>query len=271
MIISFIGGGKRVEKCSKIFENRCEFEIGGFYCNPIKDCADVAIKTNTCLFSCIDDLCNASDVVFIATEDEMLPAVIRTFTKLHIHNKIIVSAIRGTYATDLETGYDNTNIVIDSFAPPEQMTDAELDEPYIVANGSGKKLDLFKTALANSGIKCDFLSKPELDLFRVSYQLMHFGIYAVLNCGSKLSKIATSNNNFNVMPLIRNAIKCSASKPEAPYSNGNVREIGEIVDVLDNIGIDSVTKLYKSVSEVIVEGADLEKDVADDILKVLRK
>lgn len=28
---------------------------------------------------------------------------------------------------------------------------------------------------------------------------------------------------------------------------------------------------YKSVSEVIVEGADLEKDVADDILKVLRK
>ncbi len=271
MKISFIGGGKRVENCSKLFANRSEFEIGGFYCNPIKDCADIAIATNTCLFACIDDLCKASDVVFIATEDEMLPAVVQTLTKLHIHDKIIVSIARDTYGSDLDNGYDNTNIVIDSFAPFEQMNDAEVEQAYIVANGSGSKFDLFVNALLDSGIKCTPLSKPELDLFRVACHLMHYGIYAILNCGKKLCKIATSSNNFNVMPLIKNAIKHSAAQPCAPYSNGNIRELSETVDILDNNGIDSVTNLYKAIAEVIVESAELEKDVADDMLKALRK
>ncbi len=271
MKISFIGGGKRVENCSKLFANRNEFTIGGFYCNPIKDCADIAIATNTCLFACIDDLCKASDVIFIATEDEMLPAVIQTLTKLHIHNKIIVSKAEGIYANDLDTGYDNTYIAFDSFAQFEQMTDAEIEDAYIAINGSGSKVGLFADALTNSGIKCSLLSKPELELFRVACHMMHFGIYAILNSGRKLCKIATNSSKFNVMPLIKNAIRNCGAQPGAPYSNGNIREVGEIADILSNNGIDSITTLYRAIAEVVVENTNLEKDVADDMLKAIRK
>lgn len=269
MDISFIGGGKRVEAYYRLFANRLDFKVSGFYCNPIKDCTDIAISTNTCLFSCIDDLCKLSDIIFIATEDEMLPAVIKTLTKLHIHNKIIVGIANGIYASDLDNGYENTYAVIDSAMTLEHLSENEICEADIVINGYGKRFDEFINGLKSSNIKYSQVSKPALQLFRAACHIVYYGTYAVLNSAQKLCKIAT-NNNINVTPIIKSALRYN-SVNNSPYKEGRVRDVAEIADILDNNGIDSITGLYKAIGAIAVENASLEKDVADDMYKILRK
>lgn len=270
MIISFIGGGSRVEKCAQLFINKAGFEIGGFYCNPINDCADIAITTNTKLFSCIDDLCTASDAVFIATEDDMLPAVIHTITRLHIHNKIIISCAKNTYGSHLDNGYDNTNIIIDSVVPFEFMTDAELNDAFIAVNGVGTKLTEFASVLEKANINHRLLTTSELDLFRAACHIVHCGIDASVKAGCKLLKIATDCDDISATPIIKNAIKQTLANSPTIYTEGDVSQVEEICNTFEELGIASITNIYKANATFLTENAGLEKEIAEDMANTLR-
>ena len=270
MNISFIGGGKRVENYCRIFQARNNFNIVGFYCNPIKECTDIAIETNSCLFSCIDDLCNVSDIIFIATEDEVLPSVIRTLTKLHIHNKIIIGIAKNISASDLDNGYENTYAVIDSSIEAEILNPNDISNTHFLVNGFGKKYDELISLFEADDMNIQNVSKPELELFRTSCHFMTYGIRAVYKTAEKLCKIATGSDNFNLLPLLINSLN-NFDSSKCMYKNGRLRDIKEITDVLDSNGVESVSSLYKAIGEVTVENWDIETDVADEIYKILRK
>lgn len=267
MNISFIGGKKRARAYYQYFCERAGFKIMGFYCNPIKDCADIAISSNTCLFTCIDDLCNASDIIFICTEDEMLPHVINTMTKLHINNKIIISPARQIMPNDLDNGYNNTLIVFDSPVTLEHLNADEIPDANIVMCGQGKDYDKFLECAKNSGMSVFNITKPELKLFRAANHLLYHGINAVVTSASKLCKIC-SGVTVNPVPVIKNVLSNTNCDTDF-YKMGYSTEIADIIDVLNNNGIESITNLVRAVGIVETENANLEKDVAYDMLKVL--
>jgi hypothetical protein len=268
MNISFIGGKQRLEAYYRLFCNREGFDIKGFYCNPLKDCADIAVASGTCLFTCIDDLCKVSDIIFICTEDEMLPAVIKTLSKLHINNKIIVSPARQIMPNDLDNGYQNTHIVIDSPVTLEHLPMNDVANADIVMYGIGKHADLFFETAKTSGIHICSLSKPEFELYRVSYHLLYHGINAVIASAGKLSKICCSKP-INPVPVIKNVLSGTNCDIDI-YKKGHSVDISHIVDVLEGNGIDSITNLYKAIGKTEIQNANLEKDVAYDILKMLK-
>lgn len=267
MNISFIGGKKRARAYYKLFCERPGFNVTGFYCNPIKDCADIAISSGACLFNCIDDLCNVSDIIFICTEDEMLPHVINTLTKLHINNKIIVSPARQIMPDDLDNGYDNTLIVIDSPVTLECLSDDEIPCADIVMCGKGKQCDIFFECAKLSGMNIFNITKPELKLYRASNHLLYHGINAVVKSASKLCRIC-SGTTVNPVPVIKNILGNTNCDTDF-YKMGYSTEIADIIDVLNNNGIESITNLVRAVGIVETENANLEKDVAYDMLKAL--
>lgn len=269
MNISFIGGNDKLEAYYKLFCNRDGFDITGFYCNPLKDCADIAVKSGGCLFTCIDDLCKVSDVIFICTEDEMLPFVIKTLSKLHINNKIIVSPARQIMPNDLDNGYQNTHIVIDSPVTLENLTANDVTNADVVMCGFGKDVTLFFETAKRAGINISCLSKPELELYRVAYHILYHGINAVISSAGKLSKICTGTT-INPVAVIKSVLSGTNCDIDI-YKEGHSIDISHIVDILEGNGIESITNLYKAIGEIETQNANLEKDVAYDILKRLNK
>lgn len=269
MKISFIGGKKRLEAYYRLFCDRSGFDIVGFYCNPLKDCADIAVNANACLFTCIDDLCKVSDVIFICTEDEMLPAVIKTLTKSHINNKIIVSPARQILPNDLDNGYENTCVVIDSPVSLEHISNADTRNTDIIMCGAGKDTISFFEAAKQSGINIFNLSKPELELYRVSYHILYHGIRAVLNTANKLSVIS-ANTALNSVPVIKNVLSGINSDVDI-YKNGHSNDIAHIINTLNTNGIESITGLYKSIAETEIINSQLDKDIIYDMYKALNK
>jgi hypothetical protein len=275
MKISFIGGGARVKAVYNIFKERDGFEIGGFFCNPLSDCADVAIESNSKLYGCIDDLCNDSDIIMIATPDSALPAVINTMSKLHTNGKVILSVADCVHKEELDTGYDNTYGVFITSAPFENLNEKELSSPSVVCEISGKRYEEFKKAMDLSGIKCTFLTKEQLDLYRTTLRLVQDGISAALIAGSKFMKISAGKDATDLMATIRcammNTIGSQGAKIPEIYKKGKLPDIMFFVNILENMGIDSVTNIYKTVATYLTEASCADKGNVDEVIRRLKR
>ncbi|MBQ7900768.1 MAG: hypothetical protein IJ365_02235 [Clostridia bacterium] len=274
MNISFIGGGDRVEACYKLFEGKSGFTPIGFFCNPISGCSKIADKYKCAIFLDIDSLCSKSEVIVIATEDAMLPAVVQTLTRLHIHDKIIISIADGISAHELDTGYDNTYVVLSAPVPFEQMNDKELAEASVVCEGYGGKYDLLCTFFNLGGFSCSRLTPAQMRLYRANMHLLHYGILSLIITANKLCKITTDDKHHNIAPAVRNAIKSASYGTSAisePYKTGKPQQIKELINTFENNGIDSIAQLYGAVAKVITENSRMENDVADDIFRMLRQ
>lgn len=275
MKISFIGGGARVKAVYNIFKERDGFEIGGFFCNPLSDCADVAIESNSKLYGCIDDLCNDSDIIMIATPDSALPAVINTMSKLHTNGKVILSVADCVHKEELDTGYDNTYGVFITSAPFENLNEKELSNPSVVCEISGKRYEEFKKAMDLSGIKCTFLTKEQLDLYRTTLHLVQDGISALLSAGAKFMKISAGKDATDLMATIRcammNTIGSQGAKIPEIYKRGKLPDIMFFVSILENMGIDSVTNIYKTVATYLTEASCTDKGNADEVIRRLKR
>lgn len=275
MKISFIGGGDRARIWSKIFFGRDGFEIGGFFCNPLSDCAQLAIDTNTKLYGGIDDLCADSDMIMIVTADRVMPSVINSLSKLHINGKIIVSAADEVHASELDTGYDNTYAVIGVGVAAEHLSAAEAESPSIVCEVTGKGADKLKSTFDKSGIDCAFVTPQQLNLYRTAMHLVHFGTAAVINAGAKLVKMSAGKNEKVLSPSIRAAIgdvmSGRAHSVGHPYTDGKAIPIFEHKNVLDDVGIDSITQMFKAVAAYLTETECADKVMADEIVRRLRQ
>ncbi len=275
MKISFIGGGTRVRAIYNIFKRRDGFEIGGFFCNPLSDCADVAIESNSKLYGCIDDLCNDSDIIVIATPDSALPAVINTMSKLHTNGKVILSIADCVHKEELDTGYDNTYGVFIASAPFENLNEKELGSPSIVCEISGKRCEEFKKAIEESSIKCTFVTKEQLDLYRTTLHLVQDGISAVLSAGAKFMKISANKDSSDLMATIRTAmlstIGSQGAKIPEMYKKGKLSDIMFYVSILENIGIDSVTNMYKTAATYLTEASCTDKGSVDEVIRRLKR
>lgn len=275
MKISFIGGGARVKATYNIFKRRDGFEIGGFFCNPLSDCADVAIESNSKLYGCIDDLCNDSDVIVIATADQALPSVINTLSKLHTNGKVILSIADCVHKDELDTGYDNTYGVFITSAPFENLNEKELSNPSVICEISGKRFDEFKKAIDLSQIKCTFVTKEQLDLYRTTIHLVQDGISALLLAGAKFMKISAEKDASDLMPTIRcammNTMGSQGAKISDMYKKGRLAEIMSLVNILENMGIDSVTNIYKAVATYLTEASCADKGNVDEVIRRLKR
>lgn len=275
MKISFIGGGERARAWCGIFCGKQGFETGGFFCNPLVDCAQLAIETNTKLYGGIDDLCNDSDMIMIVTPDRIMPSVINSLSKLHTNGKIIVSVADGVHAAELDTGYENTYAVISTGCAAEHMSDAEIKSASLVCEAQGKGTGRLKEAFEKSGIDCAFVTPQQLNLFRTAMHLAHFGVAAAINASAKLAKMSADKNAAVLAPVIREALGESLSgtphKIGHPYADGKAIPIFEHKTVLDGVGIDSITGLFKSVAAYLTESECADKVMADEIVKKLRR
>ena len=275
MKISFIGGGARVKATYNIFKGRDGFEIGGFFCNPLSDCADVAIESNSKLYGCIDDLCNDSDVIVIATADQALPSVINTMSKLHTNGKVILSIADCVHKDELDTGYDNTYGVFITSAPFENLNEKELSNPSVICEISGKRFDEFKKAIDLSRIKCTFVTKEQLDLYRTTIHLVQDGISALLLAGAKFMKISAEKDASDLMPTIRcammNTLGSQGAKIPEMYKKGKLPDIMFFVNILENMGIDSVTNIYKAVATYLTEASCADKGNVDEVIRRLKR
>lgn len=274
MEISFIGGGARVEACYKFFEGRSGFQPIGFFCNPISGCNEIAQKYNCAIFLDADSLCKSAEIIVIATEDAMLPAVIQTLTRLHIHDKIIISIAEGISSHDLYTGYDNTYIALTAPAPFEQMNDKEIKEVTAVCEGYGDKYDLVCNFFHLSGMNVTPLTPAQMRLYRANMHLLRSGILALGITAAKLSYMLTDNKHHNISPAIRSAVRNVAQGKSAitePYKTGKPLQVKELIEIFENNGIDSIAQLYGAVAKVLTENSDIENDVADDIYRMVRR
>lgn len=275
MKISFIGGGARVKAIYNIFKGRDGFEIGGFFCNPLSDCADVAIESNSKLYGCIDDLCNDSDVIMIATPDAALPAVINTMSKLHTNGKVILSIADNVHKDELDTGYDNTYGVFITSAPFENLNEKELSNPSVICEISGKRFDEFKKAIDLSQIKCTFVTKDQLDLYRTTIHLVQDGISALLCAGAKFMKISAGKDASDLMATIRcammNTLGSQGAKIPEMYKKGKLPDIMFFINILENMGIDSVTNMYKTSATYLTEASCADKGSVDEVIRRLKR
>lgn len=275
MKVSFIGGGDRARMWSKIFFGRDGFEIGGFFCNPLADCAQLAIDTNTKLYGGIDDLCADSDMIMIVTADRVMPSVINSLSKLHTNGKIIVSTADEVHAAELDTGYENTYAVISAGVAAEHLTAAEAESPSIVCEAIGKGAGRLKEAFDTSGIDCAFVTPQQLDLYRTAMHLVHFGTAAVISAGAKLVRMSAGKSEKVLSPSIRAAIgdvmSAGAHRIGHPYADGKAIPIFEHKNVLDDVGIDSITQMFKAVAAYLAETECADKVMADEIVRRLRR
>lgn len=275
MRISFIGGGERAQAWCNIFLDRAEFEIGGFFCNPLADCAQLAIDTNTKLYGGIDDLCSDSDIIMIVTADRVMPSVINSLSKLHINGKIIVSIADEVHAAELDTGYENTYAAITVGTNAELLNENEIMAPSIVCQAVGKGVGKLKDAFEKSKMDCTFVTPQQLDLYRTAMHLSHFGVAAVIGASAKLAKMAAEKSPKVLAPNIRAALGDTladgAHKIGHPYADGKAIPIFEHKSVLDNVGIDSITQMFKAMAAYLTETECADKVMADEIVKKLRK
>ena len=273
MDIAYIGSGNRVNACYKLFETKGGFTPTGFYSNPMSGCHEIATKYNSTIFMSIDDLCAKSEVIVIATDDSILPAVIQKLGRLHITNKIIISISNSVFAHDLETGYDNTYIVLNSSAPFETMTDNELQEAALVCEGYGDKYEMFYDILEYGNVNISRMTPAQLRLYRAGIHLLQNGILATILAANKICNSAAEkrqNLTVAVKHAIKNAVHGAAAISE-PYKTGKPGQVKELIDTFENNGIDSITQLYGAVAKIITESSTIENDVADDIYRAIRK
>ena len=273
MKISYIGGGPRLESCCKFFENRCDFEHVGFFCNPLEACIQTASKYNGEIYTDTDSLCKNAQIILIATEDNMLPLVIHTLSRLHISGKIIISVAEGISARDLDTGYENTYVALTPPTAFENMNDKELSEGCAVCEGYGAQYDELCEAFKNSDMNVTALTPAQMKLYRANMHLLKSGILALTLTATKLSNMITGDKQHSITPAVRYAIKNASSGKDAiaePYKTGKPGYVKELIKIFENNGIDSIAQLYGSVAKVLVENSDMEYDVADDIYRMLR-
>ena len=248
MIVSFIGSTNKARCFARLFENRKAFTIGGFYASPIEDCLELSVMTNSCLFTSIDDLCHASDVIFIATDDESVPPVVHTLSKLHINNKIFVCSTSQAYGTDLDNGYENTTINMQSFFDAEEACDDEICDWYFAVNGMGKRFGEFTDALESCGIKYSILSRPELDLFRAGMTFIQSGATAITTTAKRLCKIATGSDDADITPYIKR--KADFLSEGCTPSEKETEQLEYAAELLEEMGIDSISNLFGAITYI---------------------
>lgn len=272
MKISYIGGGPRLEACCKFFEGRESFELGGFFCNPLSGCLDTANKYNGEIHIDVDSLCKSADIIVIATEDDILPHVVHSLTRLHINGKIIISVSEGICARDLDTGYDNTYVALAAPTLLENMNDKELDECIAVCEGYGTQYEMLIKHFSQSDMNITSLTPAQMKLYRANMHLLRSGILALTLTATKLNRMITGDKH-SIYPAVRHAIKNAARGKDAisePYKTGKPGCVKELIGIFENNGIDSIAQLYGSVAKILVENSEMENDVADDIYRMIR-
>lgn len=267
MRVSFIGGGVQVRNICQLLKKSPDFEIGGFFSNPLSLCLDNAIETNGIIYPSLDDLCENSDCIILCVPDKILPALITSLSRLHTNGKIIVSTSYEVYASDLANGYDNTFIVMNTSADFEKVS-SDLDNITIVCEGMGKDLDIFIDFVKNGGIKCSHVTRDELMLYRCAIELMTVGISSVIKASSYLAGVATGKRE-NLKPAIKEGL--SIKSFEGMYTLGNFDDLCEKLKLMRNIGLDSVLEIYKTVSSYNVENNCEDIYLKDRIKTAIKK
>ena len=275
MKVSFIGGGKKLDAACRIFENKKGFELSGVYCKPIEACADTAIRTNMKIYRNTDSLYDESDVIVMAVKDSTIPGIISSLTRFHAHGKVFVTTSFSLTYADLTIAYPNACAIINSPIAPEDMDEASVSSASFVCELFGKNYMNFYNCMAESGIRCKFVSSKQLQLYRTGIHLARYATEAALRSAMQLIRESTVSNNPNhLSPIIKNALRHAfvenTNPQNSPYACANPEEIRKHIDILSENGIDSIKYVYESAARYLTEKQCNDYEAADEVFRILK-
>ena len=276
MKVSFIGGGKLLEACYRLFKSKPSFTINGFYSRPIELCADVAIEANGKLFGSMDDLYTDSDIIVIATPDRTVPAIMHKLAMLHTHGKILITVSSKLTSKELTVAYPNTVAIINTLLPLTYLDEKSMNSIPIVCEVSGDDAESFCNLLENSDFKVRFVNEKQLQMFRTSLHLAKYGITASVLCASKLMKISGISSDMRIFAPVINEMLHSVSRnddilPGTPYSDAGLNEIRKHMDILSENSLDDVCEIYSSIATLLSGYSCDDTEAVDEVFRLAKK
>ena len=275
MKVSFVGGGKKLTACYRIFEGKRGFEISGFYNKAIETCVDIAIEANAMIYQSLDSLYRDSDIIVLAINDRSVPGVIASLSRLHAHGKVFVTISDTLTSSDLSMAYPNACASINSSVDIPNMSDNEIRSASFVCEVFGKNYINFCRTMKSSDIRCKFLTSKQLQIYRSSLHMAKYGIEAAITSAMHLLKISTvSDSARHLIPVIKEALNHGFSygytDTASPYRSADLDEIRKHTKILEENGIESAKTLYNAIALYLTEQTCNDYEAADEAFRLIK-
>ena len=282
MKYSFIGLGKPVAAVNNLLKNHIKnyrishvgeempLEPGGVFSSNISAAASFAGENDMCVYPSLEELLINSDIIFIFLSDKAIKSISLTLGKHDIKNKIFCH-VSPAYNADI-LDFNSKNSYMSWHFPYYIKDENDRTIPEcIIAEGYGKRIEIFKEIMQLLSIKISFVSAEE-KLMCQTAELVAKDLPLMLQYTSKrLIKYALAS----LGELSDDLMEMAEKSPESfnsynPIQKDDADFVARQLDVLENLGIDEITKLYASLISVAAH-TSIEQTKESERIKMLAK
>lgn len=262
MKYSFIGMGKPVAAVNNLLKNHIKnyrlshvgeqipLEPGGVFSSNVSAAANFAGENDMCVYLSLEELFINSDIIFIFLSDKAIKSISLTLGKYDVKNKIFCHVSPAFNADILDFNSKNSYM---SWHFPYYIKD-ENDRTIpacIIAEGYGKRIDIFKETAKLLSIDISFVSAEEKLMYQTAEMIAKDLPLMLRYTSKRLIKYALGAHSELSVDLMEMAEKSPESfNSYNPVQKDDADFVAHQLDVLENIGIDEITKLYASLISV---------------------
>ena len=282
MKYSFIGLGKPVAAVNNLLKNHIKnyrlshvgeempLEPGGVFSSNISAAANFAGENDMCVYPSLEELLLNSDIIFIFLSDKAIKSISLTLGKYDIKNKIFCHVCPAFNSDILD--FNSKNSYMSWHFPYYTKDENDRTIPgCIIAEGYGKRIESFKEIASLLSVEIYFVSAEEKLMYQTA-ELVAKDLPLMLKYTSKrLIKYALGSHTRLSGELMEMAEKSPESfNSYNPVQKYDTDFIARQIDILENIGIDEITKLYASLISVAAN-TNTEQTKEIERIKMLAK
>ncbi len=262
MKIGIIGAGRVGCSIGKYLKDKqSDCEILGYFSRSSEKITEAAKFTNSKEFSCLNDLIEASDTLFVTTPDDAIRDVWDCIDKKKIKGKIICH-FSGSLSSDVFYGASDFGAFPGSAHPMYAFSDKfnsykNLNTVVFSLEGSRIFLEKVGKLFKNTGNPVCVLEKENKVKYHAAASLVSNHMLSLLDTGvSLLEEIGYEREDgYKVFaPLVENnllgALRSSVEKSlTGPIERGDINTIEKHLECLDGYS----KKVYKLLGENVLE------------------
>lgn len=247
MKIGFIGAGKVGKTLGQYFIKK-QLDIGGYYSKSTHSAMDGAQKTNSVVYSTIEELINQVDIIFITTPDDSIIQVVGQMLKTNQINKehtiIHTSGVHttGVFEELMIFGCGFYSIhPLQSFADSDQALKS-IDRTYFTVEGNGVHLCKITEMFQRLNNPYSIIEKNQKELYHAGACVISNFLVTLMNIGFEFietSGFPKENIYLAFAPLIYSTLDNIKEKGPnqsltGPISRGDIETIKKHLHAIES-------------------------------------
>ena len=282
--LGIIGAGKVGVSLGIALFSSGPLRISGYYSRSLSSAQCGAEKTGSTCFRSLSELVDASDVILIATPDDVIQDVWRQLLQLNISGKILCHTA-GSLSSSLFFHRTTKDVSAASLHPLMAIADREtgyasVGSAFFTLEGDDEAVAVFKDCLNAHGIAYKVMPSTDKATYHLATAVMSNLVVAVSAMAFDLMKDVGFNESeakVALRPLAeKNMAKIFDVGPAAaltgPVERCDLTTVGRHLDALARKGDDDAEALYRAASLILCDIAEAKHESRPyDAMRMLLK